>query len=177
MLHRLIVAAVLVAPLTTTATRSSAQSDPQPPGVQAHYHGSVIDLSQGWGSAQACATDGVTAECFDSEAELDTYLADDQAALSEDALLATCGTSTRLYAGTSFGTPVLAITQRLSWYNLGPVGFDNLTRSYRIGECASRFAKSSGGGGGYYPGNTSAGAQSSTMATGWDKAVSSVYLY
>lgn len=181
MIHRLLIAAALAVPLTLAAARISVQAEPQPPGIQANYHGRGIDLSDGWGSAQACATDGITAECFDNEAELDTYLADeatgDQAATGADAALATCGTSTRLYAGTSYGTPVLAITQRLSWVNLGPLGFDNVTRSYKVGACASLFAKNSGGGGGFFPGNTGAGAQSSTMATGWDRAVSSVYLY
>lgn len=180
MFYRLALATVAATSLGSIAP-TSIEPPPAPPahGVQANYHGRTIDLSQGWGRAQACVIDGTTAECFDSEAELDTYLAGNQAGADnlDAAVLATCATSTRLYAGTSFGTPVLAISQRQSWYNLAPAGFDNRTRSYKIGSCAAALAKDASGGGGFYPGNTSAGAQSATMSSGWDRAVSSVYLY
>lgn len=178
MFHHLALAAIAATSLGISPTSIAGDTAP-PPGVQANYHGRTIDLSRGWGPAQACVIDGTTAECFDTEAELDSFLAANQPdpdGVAETAL-ASCSTSTRLYAGTSFGLPVLAISQRQTWYNLAPAGFDNKTRSYKIGSCAAALAKDANGGGGFYPGNTAAGAQSTTMTSGWDRAVSSVYLY
>lgn len=173
MLSKLLTPAIAVlaaiAPLGHTGELAAAPGGSGSSGVIADYYGSEIDLSQGWGTAQACAITPTEAICFDTERELDSHL--------NVGLQADCGTSVRLYAGTSYGLPVLSITQRLTWRNLASSGFDNRTRSYKIGACAAAFAKDSNGGGGYYPGSTRAGAQSSTMLSGWDSQVSSVYLY
>lgn len=178
MFHRLMLVAIVALPVSVTAGPAQAIAASEPPGIHANYYGRLIDLSEGWGSARACVIDGVSGECFNTAAELDTYLREERTANSNGiAALATCGTGTRLYAGTSYGTPVLTVTTRLTWINLASVGFDNRTRSYRIGSCAASMAKNSDGGGGFYPGATGAYAQSSSMAAGWDRAVSSIYLY
>lgn len=138
----------------------------------ADYYGTKIDLSAGWGTAQACAISPTETVCFDTERELDDHLAD-----TGGTERASCSSPVRLYAGTNFGLPVLTINDRLAWRNLASSGFDNRTRSYKVGACAAAFAKNSNGGGGFYPGSTGAGAESATMLSGWDRQISSVYLY
>lgn len=173
MLTRLLTATVAacsaMVPVALTYVPNNGLSAAEEQGVIARYYDVELDLSESWGAAQACVVSPNEAVCFDTERELDDYLG--------VAPRASCSTSVRLYAGTSYGLPVLAINTRLSWQNLSNSGFDNVTRSYKIGSCAATFAKNSNGGGGFYPGDTSAGAQSTTMQTGWDKQVSSVYLH
>ena len=54
-----------VAPVTTSADPSLAS-----------YDGHTIDLDDGsWDGAGACASDGRTTRCFDTEADLDAWLA------------------------------------------------------------------------------------------------------
>ena len=77
------VAAVLVlaapASLTLTTTAANAASGSLDPSL-ASYDGRVIDLDDGsWDGAAACATDGLSTHCFDSEAELDAWLASSSA--------------------------------------------------------------------------------------------------
>lgn len=171
------VLATLAAFAATAAFDNSAAvaRDGPSPGVLADYYGMTIDLSNGWGSAQACVIEATVATCFNSEAELDTHLTMSAARMSP--MFATCGTATRLYADISYGTPVLTVSSRLAWVNLASAGFDNRTRSYRIGSCSAAMAAGSSGSGGFYPGSTAATAQSPSMASGWDRVVSSIYLY
>lgn len=168
----IVVAAASLVPFHSNAARS--ESAAPEPGVIADYHGSKIDLSEGWSGAQACAIDDVTAMCFDSENEMDQYLHESGGSPAGSALLASCSTSTRLYAGTSFTTPVVAVTTRASWRDLSAVGFDNTARSYKIGACSTVFAANAGGGGSQF--SAGAGTQASTMPSGWDKVISSLYL-
>ena len=144
------------------------------PDIIADYYGTKIDLSDGWSGARACATDGQTAACFDTEAELDRYLAAQPHPATDAPAASTCASATRLYAGTSFGLPTLAVTTRLSWQNLSAAGFDNTTSSYKIGSCRTILAKDSGGGGSQL--SASAGTQATTMPSGWDNVISSIYL-
>lgn len=169
----LAIAAIAMLPSQTNASAShTAAADTS--GVIADYYGTKIDLSEDWAGAQACAIDDTTAVCFDTEAELDRYLGESPDEPGNEAARASCSSSTRLYAGTSFGTPVVAITVRLSWRDLSPIGFDNKTRSYKIGACATTFAKNSGGGGSHL--SAGAGTQASTMPNGWDQVISSLHL-
>lgn len=109
---------------------------------------------------------------------MDAYLASTTGADSsaESSALAACSTTLRLYDGTGYATPVLSLSSRGVWTNLSSYGFDNRTSSYRVGACAAFFAENASGGGSWYPGSTAAGAQSSSMVSGWDNRVSSIYL-
>ncbi|MDZ4232469.1 MAG: hypothetical protein U1C73_01615, partial [Dietzia sp.] len=124
----------------------------------------------------ACATDGVSLTCFDTEADLDMYLAKQWKPERFGSASATCSTPLRLYAGTNQSGSVLAVTARGVWVNLS-TSFNNQTSSYRVGACSSLFAAGTNGTGGFYPGNTSAWATASQMLLGWNNRVSSVYLY
>ena len=60
--------------------------------------------------------------------------------------------------------------------NLSTYGFDNDTSSYRVGACASTFWAGASGSGSVYPGPTGANASASSMLSGWNNVVSSVYI-
>jgi hypothetical protein len=146
----------------------------------ASYRGTVIDLRDGWGTAQACTTDGATTACYDSEAEMDRAAASwSTAAPASSAavsLLASCASSLRLYNGLSYGAPVLQLSTRGVAINLATYSFDNATTSYKVGACASVFYDGANGGGSVFPGNTGAGAQAASMVAGWNDRISSVYI-
>ena len=92
-----------------------------------------------------------------------------------ETILLSCSTSLRLYKNTSFGGTVLALSQRGIGIPLASYGFDNVTSSYKIGACSSTFFDGAIGST-TYPGNTSAGAQATSMLSGWDNRVSTVYI-
>lgn len=92
-------------------------------------------------------------------------------------LLAACGSSLRLYDGTSYTGASLFLNSRAVVHNLANFGFDNRTSSYQIGACDSDFFSGSNGSGSVYPGNTNAGASATSMLSGWNNVVSSVYIY
>jgi len=172
------IAAVAAAVLTFAASPAQA-SDPaeQEPTVIASFEGRSIRLADGWGEARACTSDGQVARCYRSEAEMDA--AEDGLPSAQDADLAPlvdCGLpALRLYRGGSWGGGVLQLTVRYTVIDLAPYGFDNDTSSYRVGACSSRFYDTNSGGT-LYPGNTTAGASSASMSSGWDNRVSSVYI-
>lgn len=175
MTRRSATALALLLTLLTLGMVPAAAKEAEPTPWLADFYGQTIDLRDGWGAARACTTDGVATACFLTEAEMDRHLGDE----IEHPItpLANCSTSLRLYDLTSYGTPVLSISARGTWLNLSSVGFNDRTSSYRVGACAALFAKNANGGGGFYPGSTGAGAQSSTMLSGWNNAVSSVFIY
>lgn len=144
-------------------------------GVLAWFDGQWIDLSEGWGGAAACSSDGVTATCYRSEAEMDRAA---MASMASMAIvpLASCASSLRLYRSTSYGGAVLQLTTRGVYLNLSAYGFDNDTSSYKVGACASYFYDGANGGSPLYPGGTGANASATSMLTGWDNRVSSVYI-
>jgi len=116
-------------------------------------------------------------ECFGSEEEVDGRIED---LVREDSgnleMLAQCSTGLRLYDGTGYSGSVLVILDRSLWINLSSYGFDNRTSSYKVGACSSYFAENSSGGGSWYPTSaTEAWDQDSSMQTGWNNRVSSVY--
>lgn len=132
----------------------------------------MVDLTEGWGGATACTTDGVSTRCFATESQMDQYLASSAPAR----LFSDCASSLRLYSNTSFGGSVLNLSARGFWLNLSSYGFDNVTSSYIVGACDSILASGSGGGGSWYPGATAAGASSSSMLAGWNDVISSAYI-
>ncbi len=156
----------------------------------ATFEGRQIDLSKGWGAAKACLVTNAGVDCFSSEAAMDAAIdsADAvQASLATDIAtasvavqplaLGTCGTSLRLYDGTSFTGTLVAVSSAGTYINLANFGFDNKTSSFKIGACYTDLFSGASGGGSIYPGNTSAGASAATMIAGWANTISSVYQY
>lgn len=159
-----------------------AVEDQPGPGL-AIFEGEILDLSEGWGDAQACVVwdndHGV--ECFRSEAELVARIAvreSSQTMTSGDVTVASsCSSSLRLYDGTSFTGQVLYLYQRSTWINLSNYGFSNRTSSFIVGACSTYLADYSNGGGSWYPTSlTTAGSSATYMTSGWNNRVSSVYI-
>ncbi|MBI4933830.1 MAG: hypothetical protein HY828_08130 [Actinobacteria bacterium] len=146
----------------------------------ASFEGGWINLTDGWGEATACTSDGFTAECYRTEAEMD---AASHNALGSTAArsvgivpLLACASSLKLYRSTSFTGAVLQLTSRGAYINLSTYGFDNDTSSYKVGACTSYFYDGASGGTPLYPGTTTANSSANSMLTGWDNRVSSVYI-
>lgn len=157
--------------LSTTTAPPSARAEAQP-SVMGQFEGHWIRLTDDWGEAGACASDGTTARCYRTEEEMNRAEGFDTA----PSLAAACSQpGLRLYRSTSWGGGVLAITTQYTYISLAPHGFDNDTSSYRVGACTSYLYDGSGGTG-LYPGNTTAGASAPSMLAGWDNRISSVYL-
>jgi hypothetical protein len=145
------------------------------------FEGKVIDLATGWGEAQACVvlTTETPVECFRSESELLARGSGSAAALTSTAVTAssTCSSSVRLYDGVSYTGAVLYLYQRSAWINLADYGFADRTSSFKIGACSSYFADYANGGGSWYPTSaTQAWDVASSMASGWNNRVSSIYI-
>lgn len=166
-------------------TRAGAQHDlsATPPGA-AVFDGRLIDLRKGWGEARACVVwDGDSVvECFRTEAALLEHITArgeslDATATELETLASSCSSSLRLYDGTGYTGSVLYVYQRTVWINLADYGFSNRTSSYKIGACSSYFADYANGGGSWYPtSDTEAWDMASTMISGWNDRVSSVYI-
>lgn len=153
----------------------SADTTTEEPNVLGLFEGEWIWLADGWGEAKACSSNGVTARCYRSEAEMDEA-EEARRSASSSSLLAECPSpGLRLYRETGYGGGVLELTTRGVTHNLSAAGFNNDTSSYRVGSCSSRPYDTTTGGG-LYPGNTNAGVWASSMASGWDNRVGSAYL-
>ena len=157
------------------AAMASSADDLQPAGV-AWFEDHWIDLAADWEAATACDIGTALSVCFRTEAELEDYLGTAQRDDSVS-LLATCGSSLRLYDGTSYTPTMLSLSVRNTIHNLATYGFDNKTSSYKVGACDTEFNSLINLAGSTYPGDTSAFAQSSSMLSGWNNVVSSVYIY
>lgn len=167
--------------LTMGVSETPAQAATTPSevhGVRASYRGRVINLAEDWEGAMACVVSDESAACFDTAEERDGELAKVEASTDSVGVQAvSCASSVRLYDGTSYMGASVAYSTRGAWLNLSSVGFDNRTSSFRIGACSSYFADDPGGGGSWYPTSaTQAGAQSTSMVSGWNNRVSSIYL-
>jgi hypothetical protein len=155
-------------------------------GGSAVFEDQVIDLVEGWGEAKAClAWDSDTmVECFRSEAELlervsqlESATLDQTKTRGAAGMSSTCSSSVRLYDGTSYSGSVLYLYQRSSWINLTNHGWSNRTSSFKVGACSSYFADYSNGGGSWYPTSlTQAWDVASSMISGWNKRISSIYI-
>ncbi|HWL44742.1 MAG TPA: hypothetical protein VNQ73_17505 [Ilumatobacter sp.] len=166
--------AMLAAAALTTGQTAGAVTPVGDPGATAWFEGRQIDLADGWGDAQACHVDENGTRCYRTEAEMDLA---EQLDESGPMLLADCASSVRLYDGTSYGTPVVSLTLRGTYINLSAHSFDNKTSSYKIGACSSSFFDGTTGGAPQYPGATTAGASATSMASGWNNRVSSIYIF
>ena len=164
-------ASVLVsAPMVSATTVASVKPAPS---VTAAFEGRLIGLADGWGEARACTSDGVATRCYRSEEAMD--VAENVALDVTAAATLACSGSLRLYRLSGFGGGVLQLTTQFTVINLASYGFDNDTSSYRVGPCNSSFYDTTTGGTGY-PGNTSANVSATSMVSGWDNRVGSVYI-
>ena len=177
------IAMVMVSFVTAAALTSGSEASATGAGrkgVQARYQDHWIDLASDWETASACVVNDEGAICFTTEAEMNAYLASATVSAATSgpiALAATCGSSLRLYDGTSYAAPVLYLNSAGTYLNLSAYGFDNRTSSYKVGACSSLFYSGSSGGGSLYPTSLSqAYDQSPTMLSGWNNALSSVYM-
>jgi hypothetical protein len=173
------VAAGLVAAVAATmALAGAAVAAPAPARSLAVFEGGQIDLSQGWGEAQAClvARSVGIVECFRDRAGLLAREAELDAAAAPASTLASCSGPLRLFADSNYGGRELDFYDRGFWQNLGDWSFDNQLSSYKIGPCAAHLAENANGGGSWYPGNTSAGHNEPVMQSGWSDRVSSIYI-
>lgn len=162
--------AAIAMPVTASAQADSASTTQD--SAVATFEGQTLRLAESWGDAQACfvATDAI--RCYRTYDELieREVIAHDVAAP-----LAACSTPTTLWSGTGHTGSSVAFSTRGVYSNLASLGFDNVTSSYTVGACAARFydvyPNTS-----LYPGSTSAGASASSMSSGWDNRISSVYI-
>ena len=155
----------LATPLLTQAADVNSQL--------ADFEESFIDLSKDWGEAKACWSDGRTTECFRTESQMDSQI---NQRFTLKAAVATCATSVKLYSNTSYGGSVLSLVTRTVPINLSAYGFDNLTSSYVIGSCSALFYDYANNVSPTYPGSTNANSSATSMLTGWDNRVSSIYI-
>jgi hypothetical protein len=169
-----LIAAVVAAMTLAGAAAAGQASSPS----LAVFEGKQIDLSLGWGEAQACLVDrgaGVV-ECFRDRAGLLAREADLDAAAAPASVLASCSGPLRLFADSNYGGRELDFYDRGFWQNLSDWSFDNQLSSYKIGPCAAHLAENANGGGSWYPGNTSAGHNEPVMQSGWNDRVSSIFI-
>lgn len=169
--------AVIVCACVVPASGVLAADTPEA-GTIASFEGRQIDLSEGWGDARACAVTGDGVRCYRTEREMDAAegaRAEPEAAAFGMTALTACSSAVRLYDGTSYAGSVLQLTTRGVYHNLASLGFDNLTSSYKIGACSSRFYDTTSGST-QYPGSTSANASATSMVSGWNNRVGSVYI-
>jgi hypothetical protein len=181
---------VIVVPVAVSASEEEPTPAAEP--TPALFEGAVIDMSKDWEGAGACmvwpeAID--TPECFRTEVEMDKRIAELERQLpqaeaetrrplgSAPTGVTNCSSSVRLYDGTSYTGAALYLRGRQVWYNLVDAGFNQMTSSFKIGACSAYFADLAGGGGDWYPtSQTQAYDMATSMASGWDNDVSSVWI-
>ncbi|MDE0607367.1 MAG: hypothetical protein OXH78_09460 [Acidimicrobiaceae bacterium] len=182
-----VLAFALVASATTAASAGSDPGSAGTGGNTAVFGSEAIDISEDWGDATACLVwpDQLDVpECFATEAELAQRVASieaEQAAGFQHGASAASGANCsgylKLYDGTSYTGSALWLRGRLQWFNLASFNFDQKTSSFKIGPCSAYFADLASGGGSWYPtSDTEAYDVASTMLSGWDNDVSSVYI-
>jgi hypothetical protein len=116
-------------------------------------------------------------ECFRDRADLGARESQLQAqTVSPATATASCSSPLRLYSDGAYGGRELDFYDRGYWQDLGTWGFDNQLSSYRVGGCGVYLAEGTYGGGSWYPGNTSASHSESSMLSGWNDRVSSIYI-
>lgn len=172
-------AAIVALAVLAIGSLPAAAAAPENGPTLALFEGKLIELSHGWGDARACLVSQAAgvAECFRDRAGLEARESQLQAqTVSPATATASCSTPLRLFADASYGGRELDFYDRGYWQNLGTWGFDNQLSSYRVGGCGVYLADGTYGGGSWYPGNTSAGHSESSMLSGWNDRVSSIYI-
>lgn len=138
----------------------------------ATFEGRDLRLAESWAEATACISDLESTRCYRTADELRQAEGLDRPTPSPRA---TCGSYLELRGDTGYNGLVLYLTARGTYIALSGYGFDNITSSYKIGACSARFYDG-GSGSTQYPGSTSAGVWASSMVSGWDNRVSTVYI-
>lgn len=162
--------------LTSLAARppvASAVVEREPTTVRPEV--ALID----WTTAKACLEQDLVVTCYQSEQKmLDSYAKQmaSQGTPPESLVVAaaTCSSSLRLYDGTGYTGAVLMLTSRLTGLNLSTYGFDNRTSSYKVGACGTSFYSAANLGGSEMSAASSTSA--SSMPSGWNNVVSSVWI-
>ena len=179
---RIAIAVALAASVPISADVASADEPSGANPSKSRFEGHTIDLSEGWGDAAACAEFGDVVDCYRTEDELLDVHPDlvSEAAMADgagpQALASSCSTTLRLYRDTGFSGSVLHLSTLGVVHNLSSYGFDNDTSSYKVGACSASFYSGANAGGSVYPGSTSANSSASSMLSGWNNVVSSVYI-
>ena len=168
--HRTVFAAIGLALAAATAGPAAASAVDANTGQLATFEGRTFDMSRGWGKATACNITDTGASCYRDETEMNRAIA----ANPPETRASNCSTSLRLYDGIGQTGAVISLSARGTLLSLSAYGFDNRTSSYLVGACSSTFY--SGIATGVYGGNTSANAAASSMLSGWDNVVSSVFI-
>jgi hypothetical protein len=146
--------------------------------VYATYHGSTIDLTQGWQGAHACLVEGASVQCFDSSSQLQSALSaqpsSSAATVSPDS---SCdGGTLYLFQNINFGGNELAISSPTGlWINIAAYGFGNQTSSWiNDASCAALASKTTYGGGSQYL--MSALTANQWIGNAWNDSINSVQL-
>ena len=175
-MKRLLGGFILATSIIISAPGAHADSSSsETPESMAWFEDHWIDLTVSWEGAAACDVQPDLTTCYRTEAAMDAEHYDSQTR-SAFTTLTSCSTSLRLYDGTTYTGTVLNLSTRTTVLNLSVYGFDNLTSSYKVGACDSDFYSAASLGGSLYSGNTSAGSQAASMLSGWNNAVSSVFI-
>jgi hypothetical protein len=140
--------------------------------AHARFEGRWVDLSRDWAGARACLVyPGRPTECFRTVQSLRVR---ETAFRSPDI---SCSAPLDLHNWSGQTGTLVSIYSRGLWINLSDLSFNNMTSSYTVGACAIELAANSGGGGSHYARCLYAWCVENVMATGWNNAVSSVYLH
>jgi hypothetical protein len=171
--------------IAATPPVGAQQSEPSDShATPAILDGEIFDLAQSWGEARACvvwASDEIV-ECFSTEAELVAQTTKGKEHGPPDAesparASSTCSSPLKLYDGTAYTGSALYLYSRTTWLNLSTYGFANRPSSYKVGACNTYFADDPNGGGSWYPTSlTEAWDLASSMNSGWNNRVSSVFI-
>lgn len=163
----LAVASALAAFPTASASGAVSEED----GVIVAFEGTYINLADGWGEATACRSDDEGTRCYRTQQEM--FDVEQLFANSGAVANAYCSGDLVLYRDANYGGNSLSLSYRSTVIPLGGYGFDNVTSSFKVGPCSSRFYDTASGTG-PYPGDTSANSSSATMVSGWDNRISAV---
>lgn len=154
-----------------------------PAGPIATYDGGQIDLSKGWGTAQACLVANGEVECFANRSDLAAR--EQELALGQQSAMGAattpttstvCSSPLRLYADANYGGRELDFYDRGYWQNLSTWSFSDQTSSFKVGACAVHLADGANGSGSWYPSGTSADHSEPTMVSGWNDRISSIFI-
>jgi hypothetical protein len=161
-------------PSSVVTAGQAPRAEPGNPSEAVFEH-RELELGKSWGDATACIELGDHTECFRTEQQLlaahPHYGANGAVTPS-----ATCSSPLRLYRLSGFTGGMLVLTTRGVLLNLSTYGFDNDITSYAVGACASTFWSGASGTGSVYPSPTGACTAASSMSSGWNNDVSSVYI-
>ncbi|MDX6437916.1 MAG: hypothetical protein QOF45_499 [Gaiellaceae bacterium] len=158
---------------------ASARADEGSAGPIATFEGTQINLSQGWGDAQACLVANGAVECFRDRSKLlarEHVLSTQPRTARISTASTSCSSPLRLYEEPSYAGRELDFYDRGYWQNLSTWGFSNQLSSYKVGACGVYLADDADGGGSWYPGNTNAGHVQPSMLSGWNDRIGSIFI-